>query len=148
MVTPNCLMASIDMKDAYYSVPIAPKHQKYLQFQEKGRLLQYTSFPNGLACCSLFFTKACLCYPNTGDEIVPYIDDSYLQGDTDKECWQSAKKTALLLQDLGFIIHPDKSVFQPKRVSKFLGFVINYIDMTVKLTPDKANCLRRHAQNF
>lgn len=27
----------------------------------------------------------------TGDEIVPYIDDSYLQRDTEQECWQSGK---------------------------------------------------------
>ena len=146
MVTPNCFMASIDIKDAQYSLPIAPEHRKYLRFQWKGKLLQYTCFPNGLACCPRLFTK--LLKPvyaslrQTGDEIVPYIDDSYLQGDTDQECWQSVKKTALLLQDLGFIIHPDKSVFLPKRVLTFLGFVINSIDMTVKLTPDKANRLR------
>ena len=102
--------------------------------------------PNGLACCPHLFTK--LLKPvyaslrQTGDEIVPYIDDSYLQGDTEQECWQSVKKTALLLQDLGFIIHPDKSVFLPKRVLTFLGFVINSIDMTVQLTPAKANHLR------
>ena len=119
---------------------------KYLRCQWKGKLLQYTCFPNGLACCPRLFTK--LLKPvyaslrQTGDEIVPYIDDSYLQGDTEQECWQSVKKTALLLQDLGFIIHPDKSVFLPKRVLTFLGFVINSIDMTVRLTPDKANNLR------
>ena len=28
-VTSNCFMASIDIKDAYYSVPIAPEHRKY-----------------------------------------------------------------------------------------------------------------------
>ena len=146
MVTPNCFMASIDIKDAYYSVPIAPEHRKYLRFKWKGKLLQYTCFPNGLACCPRLFTK--LLKPvyaslrQTGDEIVPYIDDSYLQGDTEQECWQSVKKTALLLQDLGFIIHPDKSVFLPKRVLTFLGFVINSIDMTVQLTPAKANHLR------
>ena len=32
MVKPNCYMASIDLKDAYYSVPIANEHQKYLKF--------------------------------------------------------------------------------------------------------------------
>ena len=29
LVTPNCYMAKIDIKDAYYSVPIVPEHQKY-----------------------------------------------------------------------------------------------------------------------
>lgn len=146
MVTSNCFMESIDIKDAYYSVPIAPEHRKYLRFQWKGKLLQYTCFPNGLACCPRLFTKlfksAYASLRQTGDGIVPYIDDSYLQRGTEPECWQSVKKTALLLQDLGLIIHPDKSVFIPKRVLTFLGFVINSIDMTVKLSPDKANHLQ------
>ena len=57
MVTPNCFMASIDIKDAYHSVPITSEHRKYLWFQWKGKLLQYTCFPNGLACCPCLFTK-------------------------------------------------------------------------------------------
>ena len=55
---------------------------------------------------------------------------------------RNVKKTALLLQDLGFNIHPDKSVFLPKRLLTFLGFVINSIDMAVKLTAGKANHLQ------
>lgn len=107
MVTPNCFMASIDIKDAYSSVPIAPEHPKYLRFQWKGKLLQYTCFPNGLACCPRLFTKllkpAYASLRQTGDEIVPFIDDSCLQSGKEQECWQSVKKTALLLQDLGFL---------------------------------------------
>ena len=30
LVKPNCF---IDLKDAYYSVPVAPEHQKYLKFE-------------------------------------------------------------------------------------------------------------------
>ena len=78
----------------------------------------------------------------TGSEVVPYIDDSYLQGDTKPECWQSVGKTTLLLQGLGFIIHPDKSVFIPARILTFLGFIINSEEMTVRLTPEKAQHLR------
>ena len=31
-VKPNCFMASVDLKDDYYFVPIAPEHQNYLKF--------------------------------------------------------------------------------------------------------------------
>ena len=37
MVKPNCFMASIDLKDAYYSVPRAAGHQKYLKFSWEGQ---------------------------------------------------------------------------------------------------------------
>ena len=146
LVKPNCFMASIDLTDAYYSVPIAPEHRKYIRFLWKGKLFQYTCFPNGLACCPRLFTKLLKpVYANerqTGSEVAPYIDDSYLQGDTKLECWQSVKKTTLLLQDLGFIIHPDKSVFIPARGLTFLGLIINSEEMTVRLTPEKAQRLR------
>ena len=33
LVTPNCFMASIDMKDAYYSIPAKSEDGKYLRFK-------------------------------------------------------------------------------------------------------------------
>ena len=32
MIKPNCWMASVDLKSAFYSVPIHPHHHKYLKF--------------------------------------------------------------------------------------------------------------------
>ena len=29
LMTPNCFMASVDLKDAYYAVPIAEEHLQY-----------------------------------------------------------------------------------------------------------------------
>ena len=86
MITPNCWMASIDLKDAYYSVPIHPLYQKYLRFQFLGQLYQYTAFPNGLASCPRKFTK--LLKPplavlrERGHLVSSYIDDIYLQHET------------------------------------------------------------------
>jgi hypothetical protein len=145
-------MASVDLKDAYYSVPIASEHKKYLRFQWKSKLFQYTCFPNGLACCPRMFTK--LLKPvyatlrQKGYENVPYIDDSYLQGDNPHECWLNAKETVSLFQDLGFIIHPQKSIFIPTQELTFLGFVINSVTMTVRLTKDKADTLKAACQTL
>lgn len=147
MVKQGCFMASVDLKDAYYSVPIAQEQRKFLRFQFKGKLFQYTCFPNGLACCPRLFTK--LLKPvykslrEKGCEVAPYIDDSYIQGDTENECWQSAKQLALLLQSLGFIIHPEKSIFTPSKELLFLGFLINSEHMTVTLTKEKSMFLKQ-----
>ena len=43
LVTPGCWMASLDLKDAYYSVKIHPKYQKFLKFKFEGQLYQYTT---------------------------------------------------------------------------------------------------------
>ena len=53
----HCFMASVDLKDAYYSVPIAQEHQKYLKFLWRGQLYKFVCFPNGLAFCPRKFTK-------------------------------------------------------------------------------------------
>ena len=77
-------MVSIDLKDAYYSVPIHKDYQKYLKFQWRGKLYHYTCFPNGLAICPRKFTK--LLKPvfsnlrSIGHLSVIFIGDSYLQG--------------------------------------------------------------------
>ena len=53
LMHPGCFMASVDLKDAYYSVPIATEDRKYLKFEWQGSYFQYTCLPNGLACAPL-----------------------------------------------------------------------------------------------
>ena len=48
MVRKNCYMASIDLTDAYYSVPVATVGQKYLMFQFEGISYNLVCLPNGL----------------------------------------------------------------------------------------------------
>ena len=57
LMRPGCFMASVDLKDAYYSVPIALEDRKYLKFEWQGSYFQYTCLPNGLACAPRLFTK-------------------------------------------------------------------------------------------
>ena len=57
MVTRNCFMATIDLKDAYYSVAISRLFQKFLKFKWKDKLYCFTCFPNGVGSCPRKFTK-------------------------------------------------------------------------------------------
>ena len=50
-------MASLDLKDAYYTVGVNPSHRKYLRFIWKNVLYQFTCLPNGLSSCPRKFTK-------------------------------------------------------------------------------------------
>ena len=50
-------MAKIDIKDAYYSIPILPKHQKFLKFSLQGKLYKFTYLPNELCSGPRKFTK-------------------------------------------------------------------------------------------
>ena len=57
MVDKKCFMASIDLKDAYYSIPIRKEDQKYLRFFWNGNFYQFTCLPNGLSSGPRKFTK-------------------------------------------------------------------------------------------
>ena len=141
LMTPNCFMASIDLKDAYYVVPIADEHRKYLRFCWQGSLYQYTCMPNGLPSAPRCFTKLQKPVYSTlrqyGHLNVGYIDDSYLQGSDTKECLLNISDTQTLFTDLGFVINVDKSCVIPAQQVNFLGFVLGSVSMTITLTDDK-----------
>jgi hypothetical protein len=141
LMKPGCYMASIDLKDAYYTVAIHTEHQKYLKFEFNGILYQYTCLPNGLASAPRIFTKLLKPVYSTlrsmGHLNSGYIDDSYLQGDSVEECNTNITATASLMNTVGFFLHPDKSVLSPTQNLVFLGFLLNSINMTVSPTPEK-----------
>ena len=57
LVSKNCFMASIDLKDAYYSVPVRKQDRKLLRFQWNDIMFEYTCLPNGLSSSPRIFTK-------------------------------------------------------------------------------------------
>ena len=57
LITKDCFMASIDLKDAYYSVKISESFKRYLKFEFLDKLYKFVCFPNGLAPCPRKFTK-------------------------------------------------------------------------------------------
>ena len=82
----NCFLASIDLKDAYYSVPIALHHRKYLKFYWNNDLWQFRALPNGLSSGPRIFTI--LMKPpfsvmrSKGHSVVAYIDDTLIVADS------------------------------------------------------------------
>ena len=141
MITPNCYMAKLDVKDAYYSISILEKHQKYLKFFFGGKLYQFTYLANGLCSGPRKFTKllkAPLAYLHKRlINIAAYIDDLFTCSPSYVKCEQNIKCSINLLESLGFIIHPEKSLFVPTRCIEYLGFVLNSQSMTISLSDVK-----------
>jgi len=141
MLRPGCWMASIDLKDAYYSVPIHEEYRKYLRFFWEEQLYEFTCLPNGLSEAPRKFTKLLKVVFSHLREMGHlnsfFFDDSYLQSDTYETCSTNISDSALLLDDLGFTIHPEKSVLIPVQELVFLGFLLNSVAMTVFLTEEK-----------
>ena len=146
LMTPGCYMASIDLMDAYFSVPIHIDHQKYLKFIWRGVLYRFTCMPQGLSCAPRLFTK--LMKPvfsvlrSKGHLSSGYLDDTFLLGDTWDKCSTNVSDTLQLFKELGLSPHLEKSVTNPTQVIEHLGFVLNSIEMTVGITEEKMSKLK------
>ena len=141
MITPNMFLGSIDLVQAYYSIPIHEEYKKYLKFWWEGELFQFTCLPNGMCQAPFFFTKILKpVYSNLhskGHLSTYYLDDSLIMGDTVEECTKNMQDTLDLLNKLGFFVHKEKSSFIPSQCIEYLGFEINSLHMYVCLTKNR-----------
>ena len=141
-IRPNVFMASVDLKDAFFSVPIFKEHQKYLKFSlDYNKYYNFVCMPNGYGPAMRVFTKL-LKVPFShlrckGHISVIYVDDSYLQGNTFDSCLQNVKDTIKILRALGFTIHCEKSILYPTQKLTFLGFIFDSVNMSITLTKEK-----------
>lgn len=71
-----------------------------------------------------------------------YIDDLCLQGSTYQKCAINVLDSVQMLDNLGLIIHPEKSVFIPQQKMIFWGFVIDSVRMVVMLAEDSIHKLK------
>ena len=151
LIKPGVWMGSIDLKDAYYSVRVNPNFQRYFTCYWQECYYEFLCMPNGYAQAPLLFTKL-LKQPfgflrKHGYASVVYIDDSYLQGDTYKHCWENIHATRDLLVSLGFSINV-KSVFQPAQRITFLGFVLDSLTMSISLTDKRKSVFLNACHNL
>ena len=68
---------------------------------------------------------------------VAYIDDICLISDSYHDFINNVCSTTMLLDSLGFTIHPIKSSLKPSQCIEFLGFKINSLSMSIELTKEK-----------
>ena len=89
LVREGCFMASLDLKHAYYTVPVCEEHRKLLRFAWKGQLFEYNAWPNGLALAPRKFTR--LLKPVfaslrlQGHVSTAFLDDTLLIGDSEQK---------------------------------------------------------------
>ncbi|XP_031344364.1 uncharacterized protein LOC116171583 isoform X1 [Photinus pyralis] len=145
-------MCTVDLKDAYYLIPIHPCHRKYLRFCFNGKLYEWNCLPFGLSCAPWVFTKilkpVVSLLREKGLLSVVYLDDFLLLGRTRSECISNVTETVKLLECLGFIVNYKKSNLIPNQTCKYLGFVYNSRTMSLSLPSDKRLKLIKLANQF
>ena len=135
MTRKGCFIASIDLTDAYYSVPIKNSLQNFFAFQFQGKFYRYACLPNGLTSAPRLFTKIMNPVLSTlrklGYNVMNYLDDVFICGDTFAECRDVVLATENLLLKLRFSIHPEKSQLIPVQKIKYFGFLIDSVKIKI-----------------
>lgn len=152
LLTRNCYMSTIDLKDAYFLVPIHNSDKKYLRFVWKQELYEFQVLPFGLNTAPYVFTK--ILKPvvqhlrSMGFISVIYLDDIWCSGSTYADCSINVQKTITTLSDLGFIINNEKSSLSPSMCVTFLGFEFNSKEYTISLPTKKRYNIKQEIHKF
>ena len=81
----NDWMTKVDLKDAYFMIPIQEVDREMLRFSTQGHLFQFTCLPLGLSCAPWVFTKTLKpvmsLLRELGIRLVVYIDDILVMAD-------------------------------------------------------------------
>ena len=145
-ITEGCYCGSVNLKDAYFSIPIHENYQKYLKLFWTKEYYQHVVLPNAFSSSLRVFIKVIppLIYLRSKGHLpLKYIDDSLLLREIFEICFKNIKATVALLWELGFTVHPEKPVLPPTQQIIFLGFVIVSVKMTITLTERKKGILKR-----
>ena len=151
LITPGDFMFKLDLKDAYFTVPIHPSHRKYLRFRWKGEVYQFTCLPFGLSTAPHTFTK--ITKPvvsflrGRGIRMVIYLDDMLFLHQEVGELVKIRHLTLDLLEGLGFLVNYQKSELSPSQCLNFLGFTINSKTMQILLPSGKVQQAVQEAQS-
>lgn len=141
LVRPGDWFTSIDLKDAYFHIPIYPPHRKYLRFLFHGVTYEYKVLPFGLSLSPRVFVKcieaALAPLRERGIRLATYLDDWLLLAGSREEAVNHTEIVLSHLRDLGFVVNTTKSVLQPCQSIAFLGLTLDSVSYEARLSPER-----------
>ena len=143
-------MVKLDLKDAYFTVPVWLGHQKYLSFLWKETLWEFACLPFRLASALRTFTK--IMKPvvatlwNLRIPLIIYLDDLLILADSEQIARLHLATAQSLLENLGFVINLKKSVLSPVQKIEFLSMTVDLLTICLALSRDKVRSIRRECE--
>ena len=143
-------MTKVDLKDAYFMIPIASSQRELLQFQWQGTTYQFNCLPFGLSSAPWVFTKTTrpivTILRSLGLRMIIYIDDILIMADSPSVVKEHTAALIYLLENLGFIVNYPKSLLSPTQEIEILGFIVNSVAMEIKVPGNKIKQIRSEAK--
>lgn len=135
-------ITSIDLKDAYWQIPLTQRAREKTAFTVPGRpLYQFKVMPFGLTNAPQTMSKLMdtVIPPSLRHEIFVYLDDLLVISESFEKHIAVLKQLASRLALAGLTINVEKSKFCLKEV-KYLGHVIGH--GTIQTDPDKVAAIK------
>ena len=152
LLCPGDWMTKVDLKDAYFAIPLNCEDRKLLRFQWQGKLYQFNCLPFGLSSAPWIFTKATkpvvTILRTLGMRIIIYIDDILVMAPSKEIAQQHTDCLIFLLENLGFTINRQKSLTDPSQEIEFLGLIADSIEMELQLPGSKIKNIRSDAKTL
>ena len=122
-------LASLDLKDAYFQIPIHGSSRKLLRFMSEGTVYQFKALCFGLSTAPQVFTRVFAAVSawahSRGIRLLRYLDDWLVLSSSEKKAKQSIRELLLLCHTLGIVINEKKSDLVPSQAAKYLGMTID-----------------------
>ena len=139
-------MTKVDLKDAYFMVPIHEEDRAFLKFSFKERTYQFKCLPFGLACAPWVFTKVlkplAAQLRQLGMRLMVYIDNILILAESKELAQEHVVGLIYLLENLGFVINKPKSILELTQSIEFLRFSVNSVQQELSLPAGKVKKIR------
>ena len=143
---------TVDLRDAYFHIPIHREHRKYLRFHFQGKAYEHKVLPFGLSLAPHTFTKcmdaALAPLRRQGVRITSYLDDWLICAPSERQARSDTEVVLAHLRRLGLALNREKSCLIPSRTVTYLGLVLDSNVMRASLTPKRLSVLREHLSRF
>ena len=143
---------SIDLKDAYFHIPMARSSRKFLRFVVNGVVYQFAALPFGLSPAPLVFTRVMgviASYAHRrGIRLHIYLDDWLLRALLRSVLLSQTKDILNLCAELGIVVNFPKSSLDPQQVFEFLGTEYRTMPFLCFPSRDRFNRLSAMTQQF
>ena len=122
-------LASLDLKDAYFQIPIHGSSRKLLRFMSEGTVYQFKALCFGLSTAPQVFTRVFAAVSawahSRGIRLLRYLDDWLVLSSSEKKARQSVQELLSICHTLGIVINEKKSDLVPSQAAKYLGMTID-----------------------
>ncbi len=151
LLRPSDFIATIDLQDAYFTIPIHSNYSKYLCFYWNGILYEFVALPFGLSLAPHIFTKLLKPFISfcrgKAIRIIIFLGDIAVLGESFTDWSDKLSFVIKLSQEIGFVINYEKSELVSRQLAVYIGSLIDSCKMCISLPIDKITRILKFAND-